>query len=80
VEVNPLLPVDQWDWFCVDRIPYHGRTLSIFWDRTGTKFHRGKGLRVFAGGREIAHSASLARITGHLARAVVPRPGLMIDQ
>lgn len=66
VEVNPLLPPGTWDWFCVDRIPYHGRALTILWDKTGGKFHRGKGLRVFANGREIARSDSLARVTGRL--------------
>jgi len=66
VEVNPLLPAGKWDWFCLDRIPYHGRLLTILWDRTGTKFGKGKGLRVLAGGREIAHAAELGRVTGKL--------------
>ena len=65
VEVNPLAP-PVWDWFALDRVPYHGRELSILWDRTGERFQRGKGLRIFAGGKEIAHSATLTRITGRL--------------
>ncbi|MBO5664350.1 MAG: six-hairpin glycosidase, partial [Bacteroidales bacterium] len=24
LEVNPLVPENQWDWFCMDGIPYHG--------------------------------------------------------
>ena len=59
VEVNPLLPAGQWDWFCLDRVPYHGRTLTIVWEK-------GQGLRVLADGREIARSAALTRITGQL--------------
>jgi hypothetical protein len=66
VEVNPLLPAGRWDWFCLDRIPYHSRTLTILWDKTGAKFGKGQGLRVFAGGKEIAHAADLIRITGTL--------------
>jgi hypothetical protein len=27
VEVNPLLPADTWDWFCLDDVQYHGHTL-----------------------------------------------------
>src|SRR5262249_3890993 len=38
VEVNPLLPTGTWDWFCLDRVPYHGRTLSVLWDRTGQRY------------------------------------------
>jgi hypothetical protein len=65
VEVNPLAP-PEWDWFALDRVPYHGRELAILWDRTGEHFRRGKGLRIFADGKEIAHSATLGRITAPL--------------
>jgi hypothetical protein len=67
VEVNPLVPAAKWDWFCMDRIPYHGRTIAIVWDKTGAKFGKGKGLRVFADEKEIAHAAELTRVTGRLA-------------
>ena len=66
VEVNPLIPADKWDWFCLDGIPYHKRSVSILWDKTGAKFGKGKGLRVFADGKEIAHAAELGRVTGRL--------------
>jgi hypothetical protein len=66
VEVNPLLPAGKWDWFCLDRIPYHGRNLTIVWDKSGAKFRKGSGLRVLADGREIARSAGLGRVTGTL--------------
>lgn len=66
VVVDPLIPGDTWDWFCLDNVPYHGRTLTILWDRTGEKYHKGKGLRVFAGGVEIAKSDELARVVGKL--------------
>lgn len=65
VEVNPLVP-QSWEFFCLDRVPYHGHLLTILWDRTGQRYHKGKGLRVFADGREIASSAHLGRITGIL--------------
>ena len=65
VEVNPLVP-QGWASFCLDQVPYHGHLLTILWDQTGQRFHKGKGLRVFADGREIAASAKLGRITGPL--------------
>lgn len=65
VEVNPLVQA-AWDYFCLDDISYHGRTLTILWDRTGERYGKGKGLRVFAGGKEIAASEKLVRITGLL--------------
>ena len=29
IEVNPLLPEGTWDYFCLDRVLYHGRTITI---------------------------------------------------
>jgi hypothetical protein len=66
VEVNPLVPPGTWDWFALDGVPYHGRVLSIVWDRTGAKFGRGQGLAVFADGAEIARAPDLRRVTGRL--------------
>lgn len=66
VEIDPLIPPDTWDWFCLDRVPYHDRLLTIVWDRTGKRFNRGAGLAVWADGNEVARSASLTRVTGKL--------------
>jgi len=66
VQVHSLLPVDSWDWFCLDGVPYHGHTLTILWDRTGVKYGKGKGLRVFADGREIAAADRLISVQGEL--------------
>jgi Bacterial alpha-L-rhamnosidase 6 hairpin glycosidase domain len=64
IEINPLLPEQSWDWFCLDRVPYHGREITIRWDRDGAKFRRGAGLSLFAGDQRIAHSSSLSRLMG----------------
>ncbi|MBI4875893.1 MAG: hypothetical protein HY822_14755 [Acidobacteria bacterium] len=66
VEVAPLLPQNTGDWFYLDNVLYHGRRLTLAWERSGRKFGRGAGLRVFADGREIARSSRLERITGRL--------------
>jgi hypothetical protein len=62
VEVNPLLPDGTWDYFCLDNILYHGRILTIIWDKTGDKYNRGQGLTVFADGKSIGGSTTLSRI------------------
>ena len=62
VEVNPLVPEGKWDWFCVDRVRYHGRMLTVLWDKTGAKFGRGKGLQIRVDGKEIARTPRLERI------------------
>lgn len=59
IEVHPLIPPGKWDWFCLDNIPYHGRVLTILWDKTGRKYEKGKGLRLYADGKEIYKSNKL---------------------
>jgi hypothetical protein len=66
VLVDPLIPADTWDWFCLDNVRYHGRALTILWDRSGQKYRKGKGLHVLADGTEIARSDELTRVTGKL--------------
>src|SRR5690606_34880430 len=66
LEINPLVPEGEWDWFLLDKVPYHGRSLTIVWDESGEKYNAGKGFRVFADGKLIAKSAKLERISGSL--------------
>ena len=54
--VDPLIPAKSWDWFCLDGVRYHGYSLTVFWDRTGDRYQRGKGLVVLVEGKEVARS------------------------
>ena len=66
IEVNPLVPEDTWDYFCLDQVWYHGHWLTILYDRSGQRYGRGKGLRVFIDGKEIGAAEKLTRVTGTL--------------
>ncbi|WNH11474.1 MGH1-like glycoside hydrolase domain-containing protein [Thalassobellus suaedae] len=62
IEVSPLIPEDKWDWFCLDNVLYHGDIVTILWDKTGKKYNKGKGFKVFRNGQEIAASEKLERL------------------
>ena len=49
VVVRPLAP-KSWDWWCVDGIRYHGRDITVLFDRDGTRYGRGKGIVVITDG------------------------------
>lgn len=68
VEVNPLLPNNTWDWFCLDNVLYHVHLITIVWDKTGEKYNKGKGLRVYADGQEIARAETLGLVTSKLPK------------
>ncbi|MCM1521302.1 MAG: six-hairpin glycosidase [Muribaculaceae bacterium] len=62
LEVKPLIPEGEWEWFCLDGVSYHGHNISILWDSDGSRYHRGPGLRVYVDGMEVGHSPSLSRL------------------
>lgn len=66
IEVNPLIPKNKWKWFCLDNVEYHHHLLTILWDKTGKKFHKGKGFRVYVNGKLIIHSNTLKRVYGKI--------------
>jgi hypothetical protein len=66
IEVNPLIPENKWDWFCLDNVLYHGKNVTIIWDKDGTKYKKGKGLTVLVNGKKVAHSDTINKITGKL--------------
>ena len=62
IEVNPLIPQDKWDWFCLDNVLYHGDIITILWDKTGAKYNKGQGFKVFRNGQVIAASNKLEKL------------------
>lgn len=62
IEINPLIPANKWDWFCLDNVLYHGHNLTILWDKNGDRYHQGKGLRVWVDGKEVGHSDTLGKL------------------
>ncbi|MDE6170109.1 MAG: six-hairpin glycosidase, partial [Duncaniella sp.] len=62
VEVNPLVPEGKWDWFCLDNVPYHGHSLTIVWDKDGSHYHQGNGLRVMVDGKVVGQRDNIGRL------------------
>lgn len=60
--LQPLVPEDEWDWFKLEELKYHGHLLTIQWDRDGKKYGKGKGLQVFADGKRLGGIDKLGRL------------------
>lgn len=60
--VNPLLPDDAWEWFCLDGVKYKGKIITVAYDKYGTKYHKGRGLMIFVDGQMKAQNAKLGKI------------------
>ena len=54
---------DEWDWFAVDNLYYQGEKFYLIWDRTGKKYNRGKGLKLFRDNILVANSNKIEKLT-----------------
>ncbi len=61
VVIDPLVP-EEWDYFCLDDVMYHGRRLSVLWDRDGSRYNAGAGLQVFVDGVSVASAPEIQRL------------------
>ena len=71
LEVAPLAP-DDWDYFALDNILYHGQDVAIIWDRDGSRYHRRAGLTLLANGRVIGRSPRLGKLVASLGAPRIP--------
>lgn len=66
IEINPLIPDDLWDYFCLDYLRYHGKEITIFYDKSGDRYGMGSGLNLYVDGKLMVHSDKLGRIVAQL--------------
>lgn len=66
VEVHPLIPEGKWDWFYLDKVPYHGKSLTIFWDKDGSRYGKGKGFQILADGKMIYKGSKLKAVSAKM--------------
>lgn len=52
VTVNPLF-TDTFDYFCADGVLYHGKFITVLWDKTGERYNKGKGFKVLVDGEQV---------------------------
>ena len=68
LEIHPLASED-WDYFALDDVPYRGHSISIVWDKAGTRYAFGPGLHLLVDGKRVANSPTLSRLE---VRGAVP--------
>ncbi len=70
-DFQPLVP-DDWSYFAIQDLPYHGHLLSIIWDEDGTRYGYGSGLKIYEDGVLIGEAADLSDATFTVSPTVVP--------
>lgn len=60
--INPLLPEGTWEYFCLDNILYHGKIITVMYDKTGKKYGKGKGFFILVDGKVMEFSKKMEMI------------------
>ena len=47
--VNPMIP-DDWQYFCLENVPYGGKLITLLYDKDGTHYGQGVGFRIYVDG------------------------------
>jgi hypothetical protein len=76
LQFQPLAPA-EWEYFAMDAIPYRGYTLSVLWDKDGTRYGHGKGLHVLVDGQRVGRADRLQALT--IENAVPLRPSSEVE-
>ena len=58
LRVQPLVP-SSWDHFAAENVPYHGHNVTVLWDRDGSHYGQGAGMRIYLDGRLVQASRTL---------------------
>jgi hypothetical protein len=66
LEVNPLIPTDSntanaISYFCLENVLYHGRLITILYDRDGKQYNKGAGLSVYVNGQQALKPSPLGK-------------------
>ncbi len=62
LKISPLVPQD-WKYFCLENLPYHGKNVTVIYDKDGTRYGQGSGLKVYVNGVLKASSETVSEIT-----------------
>ncbi|TQV93058.1 hypothetical protein V2A60_003630 [Cordyceps javanica] len=76
--VRPLVP-PSWAYFAVENVAYHGRSVTVLWDESGTRYGQGKGFSVFVDGALSAHRDTVEELTIRVTPAIPRAPTLKVN-
>lgn len=62
LEIRPLVP-QSWDWWALDDMLIRGHRVSVFFDRDGSRYSRGKGFQIEVDGKVIYQNAEVQDVT-----------------
>lgn len=76
--VNPLAP-SSWDYFGLENVAYHGHSVTVLWDSTGSHYGQGRGLRIYVDGELAGSRDKLGSVEVNVGAASLPSASSSIN-
>ncbi len=65
IVIKPLVP-ENWEYFILEDVNYHGNNITVLWDKTGRKYNRGQGFHLISNGRVIASAPEVMELRAYV--------------
>jgi hypothetical protein len=72
LRIQPLVDA-SWDHYAVENVAYHGRNVTVLWDKNGTYYRQGAGMSVYVDGKRVTFSKTLKDTTIKLRTVTASR-------
>ncbi|KAM3513659.1 hypothetical protein MY11210_002670 [Beauveria gryllotalpidicola] len=76
--IRPLVP-PSWAYFAVENMAYHGRSITVLWDRSGDRYNQGGGFMVYIDGTMVVHCDTVEEVTVDVTPAIPQRPAPKVN-
>jgi len=63
LDVYPLIPDNKWDYFCLDNLKYHGHEITVYYDKTGKRYKKGKGFFIYIDGKRELYNNEICSVS-----------------
>ncbi len=82
--INPLIETSKSSekpitYFCIENVLYHGHNITVLYDKTGVRYHRGPGLSIFVNGKLVSRTAILQKQEIKIPKPIVKQAEPLIN-
>ncbi|KAI1373316.1 Six-hairpin glycosidase-like protein [Hypoxylon crocopeplum] len=75
LKISPIIP-SNWTYFALENLPYHGHSVTLLYDKHGSRYKAGRGLTIFVDGKKVYNGANKP-VSIHIPPSILPADALI---
>ncbi|KAI0508909.1 Six-hairpin glycosidase-like protein [Xylaria bambusicola] len=73
LHISPIIP-SNWTYFLLENLAYHGHSITVLYDKDGSRYAARPGLTVYVNGEQVHHGENQSAVVP------IPPPSLTVDE